>query len=170
MSMCHKAYLFDWRAFQSELAPLLWKSLTDNDAAPLMRFIGAHWVVLVDPYEGEPLESHWADQLDVRDVHVIADFALTKYYDPRQDYGIGDAWFRIERSLAEAQKAALLGLAFGPTQNHFDPGRMGAYFQDDDECRRSWHLLFSVRDSAMNGFVALLHDAAESSNGIYVTF
>ena len=170
MSMSHRAYLFDWRSFRDELAPLLEASLADHDVARLIAFANAHLSSLSDPYEGDPVTDDWMPCLENGDEQEIADYLLTKYYDPSADLGLGHAWLQLESSLPEEARAALLGRPFGPEQNLFDPGRMGAYFQDEEMTRTSLTLLRSQNHQALDAYIAFLEHAVFLGKGLYVTF
>jgi hypothetical protein len=170
MSMSHKAFVFDWEAFRGELAPLLAASLEDGDPARLVEFGGRHRESLRDPYEGEPLGDDWAEHLEVGDVQEVADFVLTRYYDPTADGGIGEAWAEIEARLDAGQRLALLGRPFGPEETPFDPGRMGSYFQDGDAVRRSLEVLRQADGPELRGYISTLERAVRRAKGVYVTF
>jgi hypothetical protein len=119
----HKAYAFDWTRFEFELHPLLVEALTTDETAKLEAFIDQHLVELTDPYEGEPLSTDWRDTLENRDVHEYGDYALTRYYDPADNWGIGYAWTQLSDELPEPAANAMLGFAIGPAKNLFNPGR-----------------------------------------------
>src|SRR5690349_15161787 len=92
MSMEHKAFVFDWESFLQELSELLFSALVSDDTTRLKAWINSNVADLKDPYEGEPLTKDWEDTLDVKDAHQYGDFALTKYYDPARDIGLGHEW------------------------------------------------------------------------------
>ncbi len=133
MSMHHKAYAFKWAAFEQELLPIVERALGNDDAAELARFISENQAFLQDPYEGEPLPRDWRAKLEVGDVQELADIALTRYYDPSADSGLGHDWVRISHASAGIA-GALLGQTIGPDRNPFDPGRMGRTFSDPIKC------------------------------------
>jgi hypothetical protein len=170
MSMSHKAFIFDWDAFQRELAPLLEASLGDGDSTRLIEFGERYRHSLCDPYEGDPLGGEWAGRLGVGDVHEVADFVLTRYYDPTADGGLGEAWLGLEEHLDAEQRMAILGKPFGPARAAFDPGRMGSYFQDRETARRSLEVLQHLKGPELADFISLLERAVTSAKGLYVTF
>jgi hypothetical protein len=100
--MEHKAFVFDFRSFESELRPILEKALNDNESSELLRFIEANRAALKDPYEGEPLGEDWFEAAEGNDLRW-GDFALTKYYEPTDDVGLGP--------LGGAQRSFWLALA-----------------------------------------------------------
>jgi hypothetical protein len=73
--MEHKAFAFNWTAFEKELRPMLEKCLESGDAEPLINFINTDHKSFKDPYEGMPLAQNWLDSLEVKDVQTCADFA-----------------------------------------------------------------------------------------------
>jgi hypothetical protein len=57
MSISHKAFAFDWKAFESdELYTLLVQALESREVLPLIRYIENYSAKLKDPYEGQPLD------------------------------------------------------------------------------------------------------------------
>ena len=66
----------------------------------LARFIEHHRQSLTDPFEGEPLPDDWSSLKERRHVQDYGDFALTLYYLPTADFGVGDLWLDLsEESL-----------------------------------------------------------------------
>ena len=74
--MSHKAFLFDWNRFQQELAALLGSCLESDDPASLVAYANDHLDDLKDPYEGEPLDENWAEQMENGDIQEVADYVL----------------------------------------------------------------------------------------------
>jgi hypothetical protein len=170
MSFSHKGFVFDWTAFQAELAPVLHDCLTDSQTERLIFFVNKHRDSLTDPYEGEPLAADWQEDLEARDAHEIGDYALTRYYDPADDSGLGEGWMSIEAALDDEGKRALLGEPFGPDGHEFDPGRMGSYFQTPEMVAKSLETLRRAPKAELNSYLALLEKAREAGKGVYVTF
>jgi hypothetical protein len=171
MSMSHKAYAFDWNAFdRDELSMILPRSLESDDVLPLIRYIDIHLGELKDPYEGEPLDETWQEMLGTKDVHEYADFALTRFYDPDTDLGIGEEWIEIDDSLSECNRNSLLGFPLRSNNNVFDPGRMGSYFQTPEQVLESLSSVKDLKIAALESFQALLADCSQRKLGIYVTF
>src|ERR1051326_1231389 len=101
MSMMeHKAFLFDYDAFDGELRAILEGALLSGACGGLVSFINANLGDLRDPYEGEPLGADWETMIETQDAHQYGDFALTKYYDPTADMGLGGAWDNIQELIA----------------------------------------------------------------------
>jgi hypothetical protein len=114
MSMDHRAFAFDWTAFEGGLLPILVRALETEDQGPLSSFIEAHRRELRDPYEGDPLPHDWRSLLEHGGVQELADFALTRYYRPEDDRGLGPEWQAIDDMAAPAVRATLLGAPHRP--------------------------------------------------------
>jgi hypothetical protein len=168
--MEHKAYAFDWSRFEIDLLPLLVEALIRDDTEVLEAFIDRSLAELTDPYEGEPLSLDWRDTLGNRDVHEFGDYALTRFYNPADNWGIGYAWARLSDRLPEAAANALLGFAVGPMENLFDPGRYGSYFQNPRRVRESLEVLQPHACSELARYLALLERCVAEQLGVYVTF
>ncbi|WP_339526573.1 hypothetical protein [Pseudomonas sp. EA_35y_Pfl2_R111] len=170
MSFSHKAFIFDWLKFQHELLPTLRLALQRNETEPLVAFIEIHLGAIKDPYEGEPLPQNWRSQISVGDVQELGDFALTRYYQPTEDFGLSEEWGALSESLSALEKAALLGTSLAEAGTAFDPGRMGAYFQRPEEVCLSLQILQQVGHQSLEPFIAGLLQAAALNKGLYVTF
>jgi hypothetical protein len=176
MTMEHKAFVFDFRSFEKELRPILERALSSNDSSDLLRFIDANRASLKDPYEGEPLEEGWREMAEGQDAHQLGDFALTKYYEPNDDLGLGPNWEALQSQLLAklGKDQALLGRTVGPPTNPFDPGKMGAYFQTEGDVKVNLSDLqrFQGNGAAEEAkrLVEILRAAAARGRGLYVTF
>jgi hypothetical protein len=178
MSMDHSAFLFDYRRFSRELRPILVKALDDQSARILVQWIEKHREQVVDPYEGNPLEANWEQQLPSRTVHVYGDFALTKYYDPLDSIGLEYEWSEIGEYLDEvgSREAVILGTALGVEREPFDPGGMGSYFQTEATVRSNLAEVEQlIRDNPtgldkLQPVATMLRAAAKTERGLYVTF
>jgi hypothetical protein len=170
--MEHKAFTFRYSECERELLPLLQGALVSSDPQPLVAFIEAARASLRDPYEGEPLGDDWQDLLETKDVHQYGDFALTKYYDPTADIGLGRAWEEIQRVLESelGGSSAILGRPVGTTGAVFDPGKMGSYFQSETDVRRNLAAIESANESRLEPVAVLLRRALYQGAGLYVTF
>lgn len=178
MSMEHQAYLFDYAGFTSSLGRILYEAL-DGDLDALVRFIEGSRDRLSDPSEGMPLNERWQDRVEPEDAHQLGDLALTAFYSPRQDVGLGYTW---QEALHDAElegmgdsRAVVLGEPFGPPGNPFDPGKMGSYF-------RSWGTVHTQRQAITTATANGVHSEAvldiqrmltradKAGRGLYVTF
>jgi len=173
MSFDHRAFAFEWNAFQRELVLLLAKALTGDDAKGLERFVDENLGACSNPNDGEALGVDWRNTLGAGDVQEIADIALTKFYDPSADGGLHELWSSVEEKLEPRARRALLGSPFEVRGVCFDPGKMGAYFQSPDEVTVSLATLRELDLSEgveLDEFAAFLATVAAESKGLYVTF
>lgn len=172
--MEHKAFLFDFEAFETELRPILEWALRSSDDRALVSFIQANLADLRDPYEGEPLNANWESLITMHDAHQYGDFALTKYYDPAVDIGLGSAWNAFQEWFAEmspAGESPILGSPIGPMDAPFDPGKMGSYFQSAARVRENLKYLRRLpRAHDVGSAIEMLRTAADVNAGVYVTF
>jgi len=107
----------------------------------------------------------------------IGDFALTRFYDPEEDRGLRNGWLTIDEHLSEADRAVLLGTAFGSSSAYFDPSGQGAYFQTPQQVVKSLaHVqriklpdLEDYHRKSPEQFKELLEECAEAGSGLYVT-
>lgn len=180
MSMEHKAYIFDFDTFSRELKPIMEAGLQSGSIDQIRAFIHSNKSSLCDPYEGEPLEDDWEDMIEDKDIHQYGDFAITKYYSPQQDKGMGYDWEDLQKIVLTGtgmKHSPILGVPLESDDNIFDPGKMGSYFQDNAQVleslsaiRRIEGLLSgSLKDTAIR-FRNLLEQAVREDKGIYVTF
>jgi len=168
--MCHRAYAFDWARFEVELLDLLERALAAGDLGTLFAFVDEHRSRCRDPYEGEPLSAEWRGRLETDGIQELADFALTKYYDPSDDCGVQELWTHIDNELPDNARAALLGFVIGPLDRRFDPGKMGSYFQTPSMVRSSLLTLAPYNCAELQKYLSLLSRTAETGVGMYVTF
>jgi hypothetical protein len=173
--MEHKAFVFDYHPFEQELLPILSEALNSNDCTQLIRFIQSSLSSLTDPYEGEPLTIGWEDLIETADAHQYGDLALTKYYDPKHDIGLGAGWNSVQELMPlELTTSPILGHLIGPQSNLFDPGKLGSYFQSQNQVQESIHLLSKVAhhnlSPKLDEAVQVLEQALRCKKGLYVTF
>jgi len=170
VSLSHKAYAFDWRSFEFDLHLLLEEALAADDPSAIEAFIDGNRESLTDPYEGDALPEDWRSGLENRDVHEYGDYALTRFYDPADDFGIAEKWGEVSKRLPEEAANALLGFTIGPPERPFDPGRSGSYFQTSAQVRESLAALKPLGVRELAAFVQLLERCAPEGRGVYVTF
>ncbi len=175
--MDHRAFVFDYSRFARELKPVLERALETDDPAEIVRFIVAHRTKLRDPDEGEPLPEDWESRLEVGDIHEYGDLALTRYYDPREDLGMGNGWDLVQDLIhadPSLSVSPILGVPVGTWEHPFDPGRLGSYFQSPEMVQA--HLAYLSRRSSSAAVAGLdqatemLRAAAQRDQGLYVTF
>lgn len=104
LSYLHKAFVFDSDSFERELAPLLRFALTQDEPKLLISFIETNRHSLRDPYEGEPLSPQWQSLLSSGDVQELGGFALTRYYQPTEDFGVAEDWSNLLESEPQTQE------------------------------------------------------------------
>ena len=175
--MEHRAFLFDYQQFANELLPILEDALAATDCSALIAFIQQHFNVLTDPYEGSPLARDWEEYVEMPDAHQYGDFALTRYYDPANDIGLGSSWEPVQDLIAtdpDITTSPILGSVIGPSDRPFDPGKMGAYFQSEAQVEVSFEYVLrlsrQISIAKVNEAVELLKRASRSRKGLYVTF
>ena len=173
--MQHRAFLFDYARFTAELEPMLDEALRTGHLKRLARHLDEVEAELSDPEEGEPFEGGWRTWLESGDVHELGDIALTRFYDPGDDLGLGDDWLGARDALVSRLDTTfpVLGRFIGPADRPFDPGRMGSYVQSPSDVVAS---LAVVEAAVSDGIVALasltslLGAAVRAGAGLYVTF
>lgn len=171
--MEHRAYIFDYDGFESELKPILEHALNSGESEDLIAFIEDNLDELKDPDMGAPLDADWQAMLGQGTVHEYGALAVTKYYEPAEDMGLAEEWEPIHL-LAKKRlgKSPLLGHRCGPAANPFDPTRQGAYFQSPDEVVNHLELARELekadRHPSVEAVVRVLE--AASDDGLFVTF
>lgn len=169
MSIQHRAFDFDWAAFSTQLQGTLEFALQHDDATVLRPFIDANCSRLIDPDAWEPIGANWTTKHKA-DTQSLADIALTKFYDPTNDNGIGHMWPRLGETLSAECQIALLGSPIGAGDQQFDPGRMGSYFQTSDVIVQSIAILADCADPTLTEYRAFLKSCMANRHGVYVTF
>jgi hypothetical protein len=198
MSMEHKAFLFETSKFFGELAPIIFRAARNNDKDLLRSFINSRIGVVRSPYTGEFLKGNWEQELENGDLQELADFAMTCYYNPQEDRGLGYDWDPLLESLRMSSTAfdpgyVILGRQITDGQFVLDPGRMGTgIVQAEDvpgitvELRRlkpdmlvrkiqnNPKVLYPVSEeefiSSCRDLDTLYQDAARSNKGLLMTF
>jgi hypothetical protein len=174
--MQHRAFLFDFVGFQSELAATLEDALRSGSPASLIRFVDERRSSLRDPYEGESLPDDWQHLVDSTDPQQVGDVALTKYYNPKDDRGLGPTWEAtadsVERIATSLGFSPVLGRTIGPPGRPFDPGKMGAYFLSPADVENALQAIASsaIPTGRIDSLVQLLMDAKTKTLGVFVTF
>ncbi len=171
--MEHKAFLFNYRMFETELKPGLETSLGIGDCAWLKSFIDRNLDELSDPYEGEGLAPGWEDLIEHSDAHQYGDFALTKYYSPAEDIGLGYGWQASHErfaGLVRRNESPVLGITVGQPQCVFDPGKVGSYFQSERMVIENLAAVASVLGQGGQELIRILQSAVDAKKGLYVTF
>ncbi|WP_413280587.1 hypothetical protein [Floridanema evergladense] len=176
--MEHKAFVFDYDAFTSEFSSTLETALITNNTEKLVSFIEQNIDFLKDPYEGEPLDNNWQSMLEIDDPQQCGDFAITKFYDPQNDVGLGYSWEKIQNILKEEFGIPwiIFGDSFVANKNYFDPGKMGSYFQSPTLVKQNLSLIKDLLEqkpqyfSVLEGVIKMLQNALAQNLGLYVAF
>lgn len=174
MTMEHRAFVFDYQAFETELKEPLVEALSTGSTKWLAQFIETNRKQLTDPYEGKPLSPKWHSLMESGDVQEYGDFALTRYYDPQDDIGFGAAWSTVEEQLSEylGDASLVLGHAEGPASCLFDPGRSGSYFQSPEEVARNLRTLRELHEELGHRVAEPIRKVLEAGKGtgLYIAF
>lgn len=159
MTMEHKAFLFDYEEFMRQLNETLINSLLHDDREALIDFIEQNIEDIKDPNEGLPLDRSWRDTIEDGDVDEYGDFALTKFYEPLEDIGLGYEWMNIEKVLSEDflldSKKFILGENIGFPDRYFDPGKMGSYIQSYTQIKTNLEILLQHLDRKSELYIVL---------------
>ena len=151
MSMIHKAYCFDTKAFDNDLREIITKCVDGNNLSELRSFICDNVEFLSSPYSFDALDEDWQDELENGEIQELSDFALTRYYDVSDDIGLEESW----NSLLESLKAIkmlndysyyVIGEEFSVGDFCLDPGGMGLGFVDVNEITNIKEELIEKRD------------------------
>jgi hypothetical protein len=177
-TMEHRAYPFDYEGFTRDLRADLDAALATGDCTRLRAFIQANGSRLRDPRTGEPLELSWETRVEPKDAHQYGNLALTRFYDPEEDVGLGNDWDDLNDLLNELLGEAArptLGEPCGPPDNPFDPGQQGAFFQSPEQVKASLRQIEQLLSNQPGLAVelgearAMLAPVAGANLGLYVT-
>jgi len=171
--MEHKAFGFDWDAFESTLRPHL-LSAQDGRPEALVGFVRAHLDALVDPDEGGPLTQDAVDEADSEgDVDYLAEMALTRFYDSSEDVGLGADYLEIDAALQNAglsPAAFLLGRTIEAGDGLFDPGKMGTYFCTKADAEQRYVAVQALNDPKLRDRLERFVAEGVRVGGLYITF
>ncbi|MFC4476045.1 hypothetical protein [Flavobacterium chungangensis] len=191
MSIEHKSFLFNTSAFTKELSEIiLTAGETDNEKL-LISFINQNLNDLKSPYSGEELTSAWIEELETEDIQELADFAMTKYYNPDEELGLSYSWELLLESFDELDlkfnnEYYILGKSLDSENFTLDPGRMGLGFIDSQQISSIHKELISLKQNFINIFetesldkeviqayeelIEIYEEAKESNCGLLMTF
>ncbi|BAY82811.1 hypothetical protein NIES267_22950 [Calothrix parasitica NIES-267] len=179
MTIEHKAFIFNYDAFIKELADILENALAKNESCELLIFIENNLSYLKHPDEGRTLDFSWKEIIETGDVDEYADIAMTKYYNPDDDIGMGYDWMQLDDLLLQElniEISPLLGTVFSSSEHYFNPGKQGSYFQSPEKVRQNFELLNSLsneklhKSSDIDILKNMLLDALVLQKGLYITF
>ena len=156
MSILHKAWPFDYDAFERELAAILFAALETDDVAPLRAFINEHYASMWGGRHAKTLGPDWEESLIAEAerpehrqylVQWYGDLAITRYYHDDEEMGLDYAWdvlhayLRTVPAVRAWANELIRGFPFGPEDRLFDPGRQGTGFLDADTVKECDALL-----------------------------
>ncbi|UPZ16628.1 hypothetical protein [Flavobacterium humidisoli] len=189
--MEHKSFLFNTSAFTKELSEIiLTAGETDNEKL-LISFINQNLNDLKSPYSGEELTAEWIEELETEDIQELADFAMTKYYNPDEELGLSYSWELLLESFDELDlkfnnEYYILGKSLDSENFTLDPGRMGLGFIDSQQISSIHKELISLKQNFTNIFetesldkeviqayeelIEIYEEAKESNCGLLMTF
>lgn len=172
MSMQHRAYVFDYAAFDTSLRPILERALVCGVAGPLIMYIDDNLERLKDPYEGAQLDGSWLSQVEPTDIQELGEYALTGFYDPSSSVGLRQDWYEVDGLLTArlGSDEALTGHPLAANGTLFDPGFLGSYFQSEGEVREHLTDVMTLNEARLRRLERMLRTAAEQGRGLYVTF
>lgn len=90
--MEHHAFLFDTERYHDGMEDLILDASRFGNTDVLEKYIDENRDSLKSPYTADPLDENWRDELVNGDVQELADFILTRCYDPEGDIGLGEDW------------------------------------------------------------------------------
>ena len=164
MSTLHKAFVFDEAAFRRELAPILDR----HDDTALENFISDHRAELRDPETGTALELSWREKPENEGRGRRAALALTAYYDPTANIGLGNAASKYRFALMDLYPEGRVFVAGGSL------GVPEGYFQSAPYVAESTAILerlrsdFPLKADVIDPVLAMLQTAATASRGLYI--
>lgn len=179
MSLDHKAFIFDSDYFVDELANILENAILTNHDYELIIFIENNLPYLKHPDEGDNLNSAWKEEIEIGDISEYGDFAITKYYNPKENIGMGGGWMQFDDLLSQQlniDTSCFLGTRFGCSENYFDPGKQGSYFQSLEQVKQNLKLLTFLPKIELDNqpniynFVKMFENALDVQQGLYITF
>lgn len=148
----HKAYHFDTKRFNRELAPIILESGSKNDPGPLKKYLEKNFAWLrLSFIEKKKIKENLGDH----DIQTLADIALTTFYSPEEKLGLSYSW----DSLLEAFKKLPLEFAVEyyiigkPLKNEIftlAPGAKEMGFVDEKDILKICGELIKLRKMAMD--------------------
>ena len=152
MSNLHQAFVFNEAGFRSALAPVL--SRQDSDG--LERFLTEHRAQLAGK---EPDEDGFAAR---------AAWALTAFYDPTKNIGLGSSASKCRFGLIDLYPEGRVFVGGGALDV------VGGVFQSAEYVAESAAILeklradFPLKAEIIDPVLAMLHPAARAGQGIYI--
>jgi hypothetical protein len=132
-TMLHKAFCFDTKSFNKELALIITRSASEANTDELYAFIENKSDRITSPYTEEPIGEDWINELEEVEIQALSDFALTYYYNICEDIGLEYSWDALSEylkfmSIKHEASYYVLGETFHANGFRLDPGGMGMGF------------------------------------------
>lgn len=166
MSKPHLAFVFDEAAFRRDLAPLLDR----HEDVALESFINDHRARLRDPETGEALGLSWREKSENEGFARRAALALTAFYDPTANIGLGSAAEKLRFSLMDLYPEGRVfvgGGLLGVPEGYFQSaGYVAASVVILERLRAEHRLKADIIDPVL----AMLQMAASAGHGLYLIF
>ena len=179
--MIHKAFIFDYDNFKSQLKEILINSLLTKQKWDLIKFIKHNFPEIKDPDLGFPLDQTWEELTSKTDIYEFADFALTKFYEPANDIGLNSEWQETQEALKDIFEIVesdniIWGDPIGMNNIYFRPKKKGSYFQTPQQILSNVELVNKCLEKRPEYFhnlkylLFMLKSAANYQKGLYITF
>ena len=167
----HKAYLIDDIGFEKGLRPIFRMADSREKRQQLESFCDTNASLIKSPYDGIDVGDGWRSVQETETILELADIALTAFYDPADDIGLGYEYSEISERL----KPVVAKLGFSPALGNpiefgsdlFDPGFSGSYIMPCSDVVESVDALMS---SNFDALFQMLRKAKNQNRGLYVTF
>ena len=181
MAMKHKAFIFDYDNFASQLKEILINSLLTKQKWDLIKFIQHNFREIKDPDQGCPLDQTWEELTSRNNVCEFADFALTKFYEPANNIGLNSEWQETKEALKDIFEIVesdniILGDLVGMNNIYFNPKKTGSYFQTPQQIVSNIEIVNQCLEKKPEYFhdlkylLFMLKSAANYQKGLYITF
>ncbi|MNK69436.1 hypothetical protein D3C87_888240 [compost metagenome] len=191
MSMEHKSFLFNTSAFTKELSEIILTAGETNNEELLISFINQNLDHLKSPYSGEELTSEWLEELETEDIQELADFAMTKYYNPDEELGLSYVWESLlelfdDLDLKYNREYYILGESLNFKNFILDPSKMGLGFVNSEHVNDIHRELVSLKENfaaicetenfdektinVYEELIEIYQEAKESNCGLLMTF
>ncbi|MBL0736342.1 hypothetical protein JI750_05565 [Flavobacterium sp. GN10] len=189
--MEHKSFLFNTSAFIKELSEIILTAGDTENETLLISFINENLDNLKSPYSGEKLTKEWHEELETEDIQELADFALTKYYNPDQELGLSFVWESLlelfdDLDLKYNCEYYILGEFLSYKNFTLDPGKMGLGFVNSEHITDIHRELISLKEAfadicetenfdekiinVYEELIMIYQEAKESNCGLLMTF
>ncbi|MET3028334.1 hypothetical protein ABXT06_16765 [Flavobacterium sp. UW10123] len=191
MSMEHKSFLFNTSVFTKELSEIILTAAGTENETLLISFINENLDNLKSPYSGQKLTNEWHEELETEDIQELADFAITKYYNPNQELGLSFLWESLlelfdDLDLKYNCEYYILGKSLNYKNFILDPGKMGLGFVNSEHITDIHRELISLKEefadiceaenfdekiiNAYEDLIMIYQEAKESNCGLLMTF